>query len=589
MLSGVQVSRSNWNSATDTPRTKYLPLVGLTPVRQQFVNNLDVLNSISLAVGGPMINPTGTLTIKLYDGCGTLVAQASSAITNGGITMDGQYKYVLVNFGAVALNYNKYYYFEPTITGGLAYVVANVDRYAWGRLHSQTQSGQVAYPEKKRDLMMTLSGTADSSKPTFQPPTSNIACPSKCIVANPSGVENTAYMADRQFNVLFRERGAGSNGSFWSENNPTDLTTLKAEIANLLQGTVANPGLRETYPFGGYHQNGNSSNYGDYYFNMNFYISLEDPAVDTAVAGHPAYRGFHYCANIDAIVNVVDQGVGTVDPANPSNVGTVPYGAVVGSFEGDVARWGPAQTGWGTPMRLVMIHEVFGHGVAGLTDEYVNTSGLGGVGFASLGSGFGIQPGMAPLTANACDAWCGSTQSLTWLKAEMIAEADPNTVCWGQPTSAACAGTGASCLWLGGAPPASPALAYWGSDQCIPATVAYYNIGGNCPAYGNHGCYPLAPYGTSLDVIADVAQPNSSIMQSTHALPAPGFSTVVENHIKDLMDCAFGPSPCGTTGSRCSNLFSSYGSSTTSPTLQYLSYLQSAAACQQTGLIHRRR
>jgi hypothetical protein len=340
----------------------------------------------------------------------------------------------------------------------------------------------------------------------------------------------------------------------------------------MLEGTVGAPALRETYPFNNYPMGGNPGlGWGSYYPQMNFYIAVEDPAVDgTAATGNGIYRGFHYCANIDAIIDVVD--------------GSLPWGGATGWFHGDVQRiGGPGSTGWGAAMRSALVHEVFGHGFSALSDEYITTSASGSWRTGVLATPNTNAPNRLPISTG-CNEWCGGTQPVSWLVSQMSSASDPHSACWSKTTQSTCENPGGSalCRWIGGL----ASIPYWSTYQCIPLNAARYNIGTSCGSYGNHGCYPLAPNGTSGAGIMDVVQPNGAIMQSFHSsTPAPGFSNAVENTIKDLLDCSFNVSPCYSSAeTRCANLFARYGATGTG----FLPFLQFGKACDPGGWIRRR-
>jgi hypothetical protein len=574
--SAAQVSRAHYNYWAENmvflePAQAYGQQ---GPNRQTFINNLDYLNHIQLVVGGNMsAYSSNEIVVKLYDGCGNLVSQARQSFNNSGLTTSTSWKWVDVVFGSVPMNYGAYYFLEVSLTYlNTGTIVLNTDRFNWGRFIDW--NFHAGFPNKKRDLMMYIYGTADSSKSAFPSFNTNVACPSRCLLANPSGAEVTAYGADKQFNVIVQGKTTSGMGSFWAENNPSSLATLRAEIATMLQGTADLPGLRETYPYNSYRAFGNSGNQF-YYGNMNFYIAIEDPAKDTADYrnyGLP-FRGFHYCANIDAVINVQDGVSG----------GT----GVMGRMEGNIGRPnGPNSTGWGAGGvgRFALLHEVFGHG-AGLNDEYTysgtsNSSQVWAVGLQSSQGGY--APNSLPL-ASGCSTFCGGAQPVSWL----VGQTSSNG-CWSQTTQTGCnsAPGGNVCRWIGGL----AAIPYWGSYQCIPLAATTVNIGVNCSSYGNDSCYPIAPLYSSVGGVMDVVQPNSSIMQGFHhissAVPYNGFGNHVESYMKDLLDCVFPYFPCFEGNSlRCQSLKTKYGTSGSG----YQQFLEFANACDVNGANVRRR
>jgi hypothetical protein len=563
----AQIPRSLFN--TDPTNLYFMtqPTAFSGPNRQMFLNNLDFLNTIFLQVGGQMNLPSDTLTVKLYDGCGTLVTQASQVFDNSGLTTPTSMKYIQITLpAAVPLVYNAYYYLDfKTNLAGQATFVANTDRHLLGKL-TAGDVGEVSFPDKKRDVMYILDGTTDSSKAQYPIPTTNIACPSRCVLANPSGVENVSYRPDQQFNILIRERNAANapKGSFWSDYTAGTIAALKQEIGTMLQGTTADPSLRETYPYNNYSQ---GIGQPFYYGQMNFYIAIEDPAVDTLSNTGKGYRGFHHCANIDGTIEVVTGNLG--------------YGGAPGLMWGEVNRPAPNTGGWGTGMRRIMVHEVFGHGLPSLFDEYIDTGATTGYQSATTAAavGYGYMANYLPISSG-CNEWCGGTQPVSWLVGQMAADRD--AACWSQTSQAACNAPGGSalCRWIGGL----AAIPYWGTYKCIPLNAATYSIGTNCSAFGNHGCYPLGPWGSSQGGIMDVVQPNGKIMVSTHqATPVKGFTSHVETHIKDMLDCVFPVANCSAVQSRCANLVARYGTAGNG----YQTFLQSAKACDN-GTVRRR-
>ena len=241
-------------------------------------------------------------------------------------------------------------------------------------------------------------------------------------------------------------------------------------------------------------------------------------------------------------------------------------------------------------MRSVAVHEVFGHGIAALADEYVQTvkqanSNTGYI--ANDSTGLGYRPNMLPISTG-CSEWCEGLQPVSWVITQMQNSADNDLSCWSLNKQTTCdtpPDGKAACRWIGGL----PAIPYWGSYKCIPLNAAKYNVGINCDAYGDQGCYLLAPRGTDSSAIMDVVQPNGMIMQSFHSSDsekASGFSSPVENYIRDLMDCVFNPNPCGAAGAkRCTDLLSRHAT----PNNGYINFLQSALSCEADGVTSRRR
>jgi hypothetical protein len=564
----TQVSRTLMN--TDASNLYFMTMptafVG-TPNRQMFLNNLDFANSLWLQVGGQMNIASNTISLKIYDGCGTLVTQTTKVFDNSGLTTPTSKKFVEIPLGSLPLVYGAYYYFDFKLNLAQPTFVANTDRFGRGTLTAGDVS-ELMFPDKKRDVMFILSGTADSNKAAFAPATTNIACPSRCILANPSGVENVSYGADQQFNIVIRERVGSmnpANGSFWSDQTAGTIAMLKQEIAAMLAGTSTDPALRETYPYNNYAQGPGQP---FYYPQTNFYIAIEDPAVDVPSSNGNGHRGFHHCANIDASIEVV--------------TGPFGYGAALGYMFGEVNRPAASTSGWGTGMRRVSVHEVFGHGVPALADEYIVTSASGSD-YHNVGL---MQNFVSGYVANAlpissgCTEWCGGTQPVSWLIGQMGADRD--AACWSKTTQSTCESPGgfAVCRWIGGL----PAIPYWGTNQCIPVNAAKYSIGTNCPAFGNHGCYPLAPMGTAGAAIMDVVQPSGFIMQSWHQQTSPpGFTSHGETHIKDMLDCVFPVMACQATPSRCTNLGARYGTAGSG----YKTFLKNANACD-AGFLRRR-
>jgi hypothetical protein len=552
------------------------------PLREMFLNSLDYMSTIQIPVTGPMLVAEDTLTVQLRDGCGAPVGPAvSQTYDSSGITTPGSIKWlefsIYVGPNGRAVNYGKYYSLDVH-TAANSPLQLNTDRYGNGRLISR-ESGLVAFPGRKRDLVFAILGKTDSSKGYSAPVVTNVACPAKCLLVTPGGVEHSATGGtDNAINILFRERSDfSSKGSFWADFKKTGgITMLKKELTDAIQGTNGNVALANTFPYAGYFIDNNTPAYqGQYYPFMNFYIALEDPALDQDGPGGPM-RGFDYCANVDAIVNVVNAPNG--------------YGGAVGAFIGEIGRPGPNTTGWGANDSFIMVHELGGHGMAALDDEYINAGAQPGYTDVRVAKDvFGYQPNSRPLSSSGCNEWCGGTKSLNTLMSTMKTAGDTDYPCWAMTTQSQCTpatiptGAQPACRWIGGLPP----ISYWGTHKCIPLNVARYDIGTSCSTHGNDGCYPLAPNGNP-GAIMDVVQPNEGIMQSFHTFtPASGFGTHVENHIKDLLDCVLAIVPCAASkATRCTNLISRYGT----PGNGYVSFLQSALACDATdGISYRRR
>jgi hypothetical protein len=484
----------------------------------------------------------------------------------------------------VPLVYGHYYYFD--VSTNVASIVANTDRYVHGRMLDH-QSDNVTFPVKKQDLLFQFTGSANSDEAPYPFPTTNIANPTRCFVANPSGKENTAYGPRNQFNVLIREGFRGTVGSFWADYNadPT-LTALKGEIANMIQeanDSTYHPSIAYTYPYNNYQAN-NSLSFPTYYSQMNFYISVADPSVDTKSDG-----GFQYCANIDAIVEVIDDSIGCVGSA--------------GTFTGGVCRGplGHLSTNWGTSQGFTLTHEVFGHGIAGLDDE----------GFAPYNSKYvslegNYLPDALPISAadpsdEGCNIWCGGIQPRSWLVGQTTGTSGER--CWAATsyndcnavTDATCNGaSGQCCSWIGELDQSS--MPYWdcqpttpdggvtgstGTNCCIPQHAYVYNIGVNCPS--NVGCYPFAGHNTAIPSV-NVVVPGGSIMTGFAFIP--GFTGPIEQHIKDELDCVFNIAPCTIANSpRCTNLVNRWGT----PGNGYTPFLQNALDCDADGTTIRRR
>jgi hypothetical protein len=168
-------------------------------------------------------------------------------------------------------------------------------------------------------------------------------CPGRCTPLVPS--EHAEYIAEFRFNVIIREQTATNKGSFWTDSqiDPT-LAMLRQNIHQMIEGDATSRGVQETAP------------YDEVYPFMNFYIALEDPAHDP-----DSLRGLLHSANIDAAIDVV--------------TGRQPYGG--GSFTGGVKRQSPDDASWGPKMLFTLPHELLGHGIALLADEYaLNTTPL---------------------------------------------------------------------------------------------------------------------------------------------------------------------------------------------------------------------
>ncbi len=400
-----------------------------------------------------------------------------------GLTSPTSWKWLDVPLN-LALDYGRYYYFTVSTLYGsrdaAAQLLLNTNRYGFGRYVDVGDS--LTYPAKKEDIVFFINGRVAASKPWYPTATSNILCPDRCRLVH--AVEKTAYNANQYFNVIIQEQTVNGQGSFWEEYTHGAIDQLKSDLLQLVEGTPQNPAVRETPPFDAF------------YKNMNFYIAIEDPARDSR-----RQRGFNSCANIDARITVV--------------TGNQPYGGW--GFSGAVNRPAWDNHTWSANMRRVLIHELFGHGIGSLSDEYIRDG--------------------PPVTNHqqfsmnsdeiGCPSWCDSYQDINAVETSLASS------CW-TLGAAACQGD-RLCWYVGGI---SPEVPYFQDKSCIPKAIRGYDIGVQC--MGNSRCYIGAPWGTTDQVYLNVAQPNSSIMQSFHASPtAPGFSTAVEESLRTQMECMF--------------------------------------------------
>jgi hypothetical protein len=486
--------------------------------KQMFLNNLTQIGSVSVLLGNWGSNTSDYVTLKIGTACGggtgwqywggaTVQLPAGQSTTWATIPL----------FLPMNVTYNASYIIE--VSTQHAQLATNRNSYRWGRrvlatdaLNPQHLSfgnllafqDSTGPKQKKQDLMFVIRGSADTATPLRPVPTTNMACPSSCILVGssenaPGGDPSAA------FNVLVREvRGLPdrtyAGGSFYSD----DIPTLRAAIrSNLIEGPIGYGALDHTPPL--------SDWYGS---RMNFYIAREDPSWD------PEYlRGFMHCANIDAIVDV--------------NTGTYLGAFSGGALEGTV---GDPRTG---QQRGITMHEVFGHGL-GLTDQYVcwgDTCRLGtnysrnSPDAVLLGSG--STACADPSTAN----WCASSLTVDQLITAM--QGDQSYACWSM-SPAQCGASSATCHDIRG-----QNIPYFGAHTCVPKSVVHYDIGIGC--LPQSGCYIGIAYGGGI-VALDVAQPSVPVMHSTHNVLDshyfPGYGGAVEAQIRTMLDCFFDTTGC---------------------------------------------
>ena len=71
----AQESRVHLNSFADN----LVFLDGIATTKQQFLDNFDLLNTVTVAVGGPIQGAGRSVFVKLQDSCGNFVAQIGRA------------------------------------------------------------------------------------------------------------------------------------------------------------------------------------------------------------------------------------------------------------------------------------------------------------------------------------------------------------------------------------------------------------------------------------------------------------------------------------------------------------------------------
>jgi hypothetical protein len=560
-----QVLRSQGNSSL----SNIFWVNGVTAGRskQIFVNPLDRIDSVDLDLNNWGTATTDVITIRIGHAClGGTSWQVSSTRT---INLPGA-KPAFVNVpipGGVNVNYGEYYVIE--VSAQRSDVAFNSDQYLSGRRVNPDLTNHtdlLRFPAKKEDLWFVLNGVVESTKFWDPNPTTNVACPAKCVSVYP---ENVSGGARQSFNVLVQEyrtdtgvwNGTVQPGSFWGE----DVNYLKAQVRTMVEGTPGFPelGLKNRYPYG----NWITAN------KANFYIALENPATDPQF-----YRGFFYCANIDASVQVA--GLGGI--------------AYIGGFSGWLGRGNPPVPNWGGNLMGQAPHEVFGHGF-GLMDEYeINTVETDQGGFQSFALN-SVPIGCAdPASGN----WCSSYIDVNQLKGRMASNNDPFNVCWSRPnTLAGCEvdeqpgtpGMQSKCHFLGKyGGTVSP---YYGTYRCVPKTIVNYNIGNNCSCYIGGGT-------NNPDL--HVAQPHALVMASMHGCnpleatiphcdpnfnpPTPGYHPGVASQLNTLMNCVFPTSCASYDYTSCAAFQSTWGTAGNG----YLNFLSSANACAAGGANKRR-
>lgn len=521
-----QVPRSNINIEHDN-----VELVGATEgLRQQFLNNLNHLDLLKLKFHGPVVSST-PVTVTLRGPCDLVLATSSVTIDEGQIA-SGAWAWIDVPFD-VDVPYGQYLTFEVTTPSYNPTVVLNQNRYELGRMLDQAVWAY-GFPYKKRDLMFQAIGQADESTDWTPHVTTNVICPDRCRVV---GTEHNAWNVRNHFNVAVVGGSSLTAGSFFSDYLAGDLAALSNDVREALEGDSANPGIRETAPF------------AELYPEMNFYLAVADPAVDTR-----REKGIPNCANIDAFIYIVEP------PA--------PYGG--GSFNGGIVRPAIGAHGWGPSQRRDLRHEVFGHGIGHLTDEYVSQAAWSYAAPYHLA----FTPNSVPI---GCPSWCTSYTPMKSVANDLSKQGFGACFAF---DDAECVAHSAECFFVGGI---VPPVSYYDGVRCVPKQIVLENIGRDC--LPDTGCYIGAPLTTSPPQALNVAQPNSQIMQSGHVVGTgmnPGFAGGPERTMRTLMACMFPLTCAGYDAVGCAAFEAQW-----STTPGYEAFAQFGSACE--GTTYRRR
>ncbi len=500
------------------------------PLRQLFMNNFGELERIGIFIGGPIYKEKrdDVLFVTVLDGCENVIFETRVPIDVQ--VAKNSVRIIWVPIG-IDLNYGEYYYFEVgTKHGGFdgsGGIMTNADNYTYGRMFSSNEYEgfhSLGYPEKKRDIMFVIEGGVSSDQLHMPIPTTNILCEEKCHVL---GDEKTEGGPDMYFNVIVQEsKESAGGGSFW--NREEGLVELKEALDRVLRGTSETvDGGREVGTFA------TTPPFDEYLDKMNFYLAREDPEQDRGMK-----RGFFYCANIDARI-VVRQN-------------SASYGSF--AFSGELSL---EDLSFGKGM---LQHEVMGHGIANLYEEYC----LGKEEAVELSTAF--YPNSDTI---GCPSWCKGFLSVEELREEMSLS-ERSSLCWDHD-EAECdehkslAGS-QQCMRIGHL--SKETTDYYYPYKCVPRSLVRYNIGLDCE--GNSGCFIGVPQGNGIG--ANRAVPGGSIMGagvrgvdsvfsgSERMLPvANGFTTPIEEHIRDIMDCMF-PVSCDNYPARCVGFVDKWGS-----------------------------
>lgn len=458
---------------------------------QQFVNNLDRIETIAFKIGGNVSVPyADSATVILRDGCGNEIARKVTALDTSGLVSETAWKWVYVDLD-VDVEYGKYYYFELFTTWAAhsngAKVVTNTNQYGWGKLISIERSN--TFPHKKRDILFQISGKVNKRKQFYPIPETNIACPGRCRSVYK---ERNSYLAKQHFNVVIREERWHEDGSFWEDYTQNHLDELNDDIRLMLEsdeGLSSRRGIKHVVP------------YNEYFPQMNFYLAVVDPENDDSLS----YQ--LYCANSDADVKVVDD---------------YPFGGW--AFEGGILRRTMTDENWVLGdgylgANHTLVHELFGHGIAYLDDEY---TGRGGV--SPIATSFRYNSDEL-----GCPRWCAAHKDVYQVEGEVA------SACWSLDRESCQADN--DCWYIGHDAIDYDISQYFHEKTCIPKNISRHNIGIDCE--GNAGCYIGAPRGTSQNVYLNVAQPSGTAMMSMHGNAADGFTTPVENLIRTQINCMF--------------------------------------------------
>jgi hypothetical protein len=271
------------------------------------------------------------------------------------------------------------------------------------------------------------------------------------------------------------------------------------------------------------------------------------------------------------------------------------YAIIVDGAGTRSGRYNLQVSGWGRVARDTLVHEVFGHGVAGLNDEYIQFTAAG----ATAGQSHLNNPPIGCKRTESgpvVSGWCSDYLRIGALKDAFNAtEPMDAQACWSlHSDEAACRANTAHCRWIGHLMTA-PGYDYFNDPgppevtfRCIPRRIPYHNIGIDCDAragVATTGCF-IGAWDSETDNAYNVSVPGSDMMlgQPLWGAPPPanliGFSPGVENLIRTLVRCVWPTSCYGYDYDTCEDFIEAWDGHVANN----YAFLQFANACERNAM-----